>query len=447
LPLFVATASADEPGPASDGDESSAGTERLMEEVASRASLVRALEHVVSNKGAAGVDGMTVRELRASLLSEVDRVSTQLMGGFYLPQPVRRVEIPKATGGVRKLGIPTVWDRVVQQALLQALQPRWDPTFSERSFGFRPGRSAHDAVAQARAFVQSGRTWVVDLDLERFFDHVHHDRLMAALAKRIRDKRVLKLIRRFLTAGVLEDGLVSPSVEGTPQGGPLSPLLTNVVLDELDRELTSRGHAFVRYADDVTVYVRSYAAACRVLRTVSDFVVKRLRLRVNEEKSAVGRPWERELLGFTLDPGGAAHPRVGPSPFARMKARVRELTRRWRGVSAQRVVDDLRRYLTGWFGYYGIGRAPLFDGERRWPKVDAWIRRRVRCYHWVQWKTYGRRAASLRSLGINRGLAYCSANASQGPWRMSASKAVRIALNNAYLEKLGLPSLDALAKA
>jgi RNA-directed DNA polymerase len=446
LPLFAA-ASADEPGPAPDGDESSAGTERLMEEVASRANLLRALEHVVSNQGAAGVDGMTVDELRTSLLTDLDRVSAQLRCGLYLPQPVRRVEIPKATGGVRKLGIPTVWDRVVQQALLQVLQPRWDPTFSAWSFGFRPGRSAHDAIAQAREFVRGGRTWVVDLDLEKFFDHVHHDRLLAALAKRIRDKSVLKLLRRFLTAGVLEDGLVSPTTEGTPQGGPLSPLLTNVVLDELDRELTSRGHAFVRYADDVTLYVRSYAAACRVLRTVSEFLAKRLRLRVNEEKSAVGRPWERELLGFTLDPGGEAHPRVGPSPFARMKARVRELTRRWRGVYTQRVIDDLRQYLTGWFGYYGIGRPPRGEPSVSWKSLDAWIRRRVRCYQWVQWKTYRRRAEGLRSLGINRGLARSTACNSRNPWRTSASKAVLIGMNNAYLAKRGMPSLEALSKA
>jgi len=447
LALYGAQGSAGEPASAPDGDESSAGTEHLMEEVASRGNLVRALERVVSNRGAAGVDGMTVKELRASLIADVDQVSAQLLSGDYLPSPVRRVEIPKPSGGVRKLGIPTVWDRVVQQAILQILQPRLDPTFSDQSYGFRPNRSAHDAVAQAQEFVRAGKTWVVDLDLEKFFDRVHHDRLMAALAKRIRDKRLLKLLRRFLTAGVLEDGLVSPTVEGTPQGGPLSPLLTNVVLDELDRELEARGHSFVRYADDVTIYVRSYAAASRVLETVSAFLEKRLRLRVNREKSAVGRPWERTLLGFTFSRGSDASPRVGPVPFARLKTRIRELTQRSRGVSLQRVVDDVRRYLQGWFGYYGIGGWPLPGTPRSWRSFDQWVRRRIRSFRWGQWKTRKARYLGLRERGVRRFDAACAAKCPKGPWHMSRTPASNYAFQNAYLAELGLPSLEALSRA
>jgi RNA-directed DNA polymerase len=447
LPLFEEGLALGEPVSAPEGDESSVGTEELMEEVASRANLVRAVGRVVSNKGAAGVDGMTVRELRSMMLSEIDRVSGQLLGGAYFPQPVRGVEIPKGSGGVRKLGIPTVWDRVVQQALLQVLQPRWDPTFSEGSFGFRPRRSAHDAISRARHYVAGGKTWVVDLDLEKFFDHVHHDRLMARIAKRVRDRRVLKLIRRFLTAGVLEGGLVSPRTEGTPQGGPLSPLLTNLVLDELDRELEARGHAFVRYADDITIYVGSQAAARRVLFGVRRFLEKRLRLRVNGEKSAVGRPWERDLLGFTLGEDGEASPGVGPAPFGRMKARVRELTGRWRGVSLQQVLEDLRGYLTGWMEYYGWGCPPGRQGKRSsWETVDSWIRRRVRCYQWVQWKTGKRRYAGLRSLGVSAFLSACTAKSSKGPWHMSRTPALSYAMPNAHLHGAGLPSLVALSK-
>src|SRR5919109_1460458 len=316
-------------------DESSAGSEQLMEEVCGRKNCQQALARVKSNKGSAGIDGMTVEQLPAYLKQHWPTIREQLLSATYKPQPVKRVEIPKADGGMRKLGIPTVLDRFIQQAVMQVLQRRWDHTFSEHSYGFRPGRSAHQAVAKAQQYVAEGYGWVVDLDLEKFFDRINHDKLMARLARRVRDKRLLKLIRAFLRPGVMEGGLVSPIDEGTPQGGPLSPLLSNIVLDELDQELERRGLRFARYADDCNVYVRSRRAGERVMASITRFITTKLKLKVNEQKSAVARPWERKFLGFSFTANREPKRRIAPKAVLRFKAKVREVTRRTRGVNVE----------------------------------------------------------------------------------------------------------------
>jgi len=318
--------------------ESTTGTERLMEEICERINCLQALKRVKTNKGSAGVDGMTVHELPGFLKEHWPAIREQLLKGTYKPQPVKRVEIPKPDGGIRKLGIPTVLDRFIQQAIMQVLQGRWDRTFSENSYGFRPGRSAHSAVERAQQYQREGYCWVVDLDIEKFFDQVNHDKLMATIAKRVADKRTLKLIRAFLKAGVLENGLVSSGDEGTPQGGPLSPLLSNLVLDELDRELERRGHRFVRYADDANIYVRTERAGQRVMEGISRFITNKLKLKVNREKSAVARPSERKFLGFSFTGRKEPKRRIAPKAIKRFKERVRELTRRTKGVSLDRIV-------------------------------------------------------------------------------------------------------------
>jgi RNA-directed DNA polymerase len=322
--------------------------ELLMEEVCQRSNLEEALRRVRANRGSPGVDGITVNGLVEHLKQHWPAIREQLLQGTYQPQPVKRVEIPKPDGGVRKLGIPTALDRFIQQAVLQVLQKRWDPTFSPHSYGFRPRRSAHQAVAAAQGFIAEGFRFVVDLDLEKFFDRVNHDILMGRIAQRINDPRLLRLIRAFLNAGVMENGLVSPTDEGTPQGGPLSPLLSNIVLDDLDRELTRRGLRFARYADDCNIYVRSRRAGERVMHSVTRFLTTRLKLKVNERKSAVARPWERKFLGFSFTAGKAPKRRIAPKALLRFKEQVRELTRRTRGVSLDAMVTKLSRYLPNW---------------------------------------------------------------------------------------------------
>src|SRR5271165_4248711 len=363
------------------GTESLAMGEQLMEEVCERENCKQALARVKANKGSAGMDGMTVQQLPEHLKQHWPVIREQLLSGTYKPQPVKRVEIPKPDGGVRKLGIPTVLDRFIQQAVMQVLQGRWDRTFSEHSYGFRPGRSAHQAVEQAQKYIAEGYRWVVDMDLEKFFDRVNHDRLMAKIAERVGDKRMLKLIRTFLTAGVMENGLVNPVDEGTPQGGPLSPLLSNIVLDEFDRELERRGLRFARYADDSNIYVRSRRAGERVMESLTRFLTTKLRLKVNEQKSAVARPWERKFLGFSFTMNREPKRRIAPKAVLRFKEKVRELTSRTRGVSTERMAKELTLYLRGWIGYFGKCETPsvLEDLER-------WFRRRLRSAIWKQWK-------------------------------------------------------------
>jgi RNA-directed DNA polymerase len=409
-----------------------------MEEVCERENLKAALQRVQSNKGAPGIDGMTVDELAEHLKQHWTAIREQLMSGTYGPQPVKRVEIPKPDGGVRKLGIPTVLDRFVQQAVQQVLQKRWDPEFSRHSYGFRPGRSAHEAVAQAQQYIAEGHGWCVDFDLEKFFDRVNHDKLMGQVAKRVEDKRLLKLIRAFLNAGVMENGLVSYSDEGTPQGGPLSPLLSNLVLDELDRELEARGHRFVRYADDCNVYVGSERAGQRVMESVKRFITEKLKLKVNEAKSAVARPQERKFLGFSFTGGKELKRKIAPKAVERFKKRVGEITLGAKGKSMEQVVAELARYLRGWKAYYGFCETPSVLKH-----LDSWVRRRIRCAFWRQWKTGRKRFAALIRLGVSRALAAHAAGASCGPWRGSHNPALDRALSNDYLTSLGLPSLAA----
>ncbi len=347
----------------------SLGSEKLLEEVIEKGNIYRALHGVMKNRGAPGVDGVTVEELPQLLKDKWRAIEEQLLGATYRPQPVRRVEIPKPDGGVRKLGIPTVMDWLFQQALLQVLQRKYDPTFSPYSYGFRPGKNAHEAVAQAQSYIREGYAWVVDLDLEKFFDCVNHDRLMARLASDIKDKRVLKLIRGYLQSGIMDEGLVSPTVLGTPQGGPLSPLLSNIVLDELDQELTRRGHKFVRYADDENIYVKSEAAGKRVMESVTKFITRRLKLKVNEEKSAVARPSNRKFLGFTFTPKDKRR-KVAPKALKRFQEKVQTLTRRTIGKSVEQVIQTLAPYLKGWKSYFGFA-----ETTQDFKRLDSWIRR------------------------------------------------------------------------
>jgi len=416
--------------------ESLAIGEEWMEEVCERENCKQALARVKANKGSAGVDGMTVEQLPEHLKQHWPAIREQLLSGTYRPQPVRRVEIPKPDGGMRKLGIPTVLDRFVQQAVMQVLQRRWDRTFSEHSYGFRPGRSAHQAIKQAQQCMAEGYRWVVDLDLEKFFDRVNHDKLMAKLAERVSDKHLLKLIRAFLRAGVMENGLVSPVDEGTPQGGPLSPLLSNIVLDEFDREVERRGLRFARYADDCNIYVRSRRAGSRVMESLARFITMKLKLKVNAQKSAVARPWERKFLGFSFTNERAPRRRIAPKAVDRFKERVRELTGRTRGVSVERMAEDLSRYLRGWIGYFGKCETPSVL-----QRLERWIRHRLRSVVWKQWKRGTVRFAELRKRGVGKDLAAQTAGSAHGPWRLANSPALAIALPNAYFDSLGIPRL------
>jgi len=412
-----------------------------MEEVCDRHNLEVAWKRVRGNKGSPGVDGLTIDETLEYLRKHWAIIREQLLNGTYTPQPVKHVEILKPDGGIRKLGVPCVVDRVIQQALLQVLQKQWDPTFSEHSYGFRPGRSAHQAVAQAQRYIAEGYNYVVDIDLEKFFDRVNHDMLMARVAARVSDKRVLKLIRAFLNAGVMENGLVRPIDEGTPQGGPLSPLLSNLVLDELDRELSRRGHRFCRYADDCNIYVRSHRAGERVMASISRFLITKLRLKVNESKSAVARPEERKFLGFSISNDGSER-RIAPKALERFKTRVRELTRRTRGASLPEVTENLTPYLLGWRGYFGFCETP-----RVLSNLDAWIRRRLRMYLWRQWKNGRNRFNELRHRGVSKFHAAVAAGSPTGFWRMSGHPAVQQALRNRYFDSIGLPRLAAYFNA
>jgi RNA-directed DNA polymerase len=418
------------------GTESPAITAQLMEEVCGRENCKQALKRVKANKGRPGVDGMTVHDLPGYLVQHWPAIREQVLSGTYKPQPVRRVEIPKPDGGVRKLGIPTVLDRFIQQAVMQVLQGRWDRTFSDHSYGFRPGRSAHQAVEQAQQYIAEGYRWVVDLDLEKFFDRVNHDKLIAKVAERVSDQRMLKLIRAFLRAGVMENGLVSPVDEGTPQGGPLSPLLSNIMLDEFDRELERRGLRFARYADDSNIYVRSKRAGERVMGSLTAFLTTKLKLKVNQQKSAVARPWERKFLGFSFTMNREPKRRIAPKAVLRFKERVRELTRRTRGVSIERMVEELVQYLKGWLGYFGKCQTPSVLQS-----LEEWVRRRLRSVIWKQWKRGSVRFVELRKRGVGKDLAAKTAGSAHGPWRLANSPALAIALPNAYFDSLKIPRL------
>jgi RNA-directed DNA polymerase len=420
---------------ATNGNESP-GTSGLMELVCERQNLRAALRRVRKNKGSAGIDGMTVEQLRDFLVTDWPRIREDLLADRYRPKPVRRVAIPKPDGGERELGIPTVLDRFIQQALLQILQPRFDPTFSQHSYGFRPGRSAHDAVRRAKELVQQGRGWVVDIDLTKFFDRVNHDMLMGRLAKRIADKRVLRLIRGYLEAGVvLANGLLQDRQDGTPQGGPLSPLLANVFLDDVDKELEKRGHTFVRYADDLNVYVRSERAGERVMESVKRLFAKH-RLEVNESKSAVAPVTERGFLGFSMleTSTGELRIRIDATRLARFKDRVRAATRRTIGRSLRQVVNDLAVWLPGWGNYFRLTEL----SELR--SLDAWIRRRLRALRLRQWRTAKKTYRGLIALGVVTSLARRVA-ANAGRWWYAANKWSNIALPNTYFRELGLPAL------
>src|SRR3954454_15298351 len=413
-----------------------------MERIVARDNLRKALAQVRRNKGAPGVDVMSVDDLAAHLKDHWPAIRDQLLHGTYRPQPVRRVEIPKATGGTRALGVLTVLDRFIQQAVLQVLQAEWDPTFAEASFGFRPGRSAHQAVRRAQEYIGAGYRIVADLDLEKFFDRVNHDVLMGLVAQRVSDKPLLRLIRGYLTAGVLADGLVGPTDEGVPQGGPLSPLLSNLMLDVLDQELERRGHHFVRYADDCNIYVRSQRAGERVMASVTRLLARRLKLTVNTEKSAVAPPSRRKFLGFSFTSGREPRRRIAPLAIHRFKARVRELTRRTSGRALAQIVEKLAAYLIGWRGYFGFFETPSVLRS-----LDEWIRRRLRAVAWQHWKRGRTRFAELRRRGVGRDLAAQTAGSPHGPWRLANIPAFTIAMPIAYFSSLGLRSVAELRPA
>ena len=403
--------------------------EDLMEQVVSPENATSAWKAVKRNNGAPGIDGMTVSELRDHVRKHWETIRGKLLAGTYKPSPVRRVEIPKPDGGVRLLGIPTVLDRWVQQMLLQAMQPIFDPAFSPHSYGFRPGRSAHDAVREAQTYVREGKNWVVDIDIAKFFDHVNHDILMTRIARVIRDKRVLKLLGRYLRGGVMIEGVVQASEEGTPQGGPISPLLANIYLDALDQELEKRGLAFCRYADDCNVFVSSERAAERVLPGVTEWIKKHLRLEVNASKSGAGRPWERKFLGFMINPEGKIE--AAPKSVERFKTKVRELWRSCQSQSSTKLRDRWSAYVRGWWGYYRLA-----EDRRNILRLEGWIRRHIRKCFWERWHNGRGRLRKLRSLGLS-GRMLKVALSSRGAWRIAASPSLQAALSNKVLRRWG----------
>ncbi|SFA54882.1 group II intron reverse transcriptase/maturase [Anoxybacillus pushchinoensis] len=409
----------------------------ILNQILSRENMLLALKRVEQNKGSHGVDQMPVQNLRTHIVENWQSIKEAILKGTYEPMPVRRVEIPKPDGGVRLLGIPTVTDRLIQQAIAQVLSKIYDPMFSEHSYGFRPNRSAHDAVRKAQGYIKEGYRWVVDIDLEKFFDQVNHDRLMSTLAKRIHDKPLLKLIRKYLQSGVMIHGVVSSTEKGTPQGGPLSPLLSNIVLDELDKELEKRGHQFVRYADDCNIYVKSKRAGERTMASVQRFIERKLRLKVNEKKSAVDRPWKRKFLGFSFIDAEEPKIRVAEESLKRMKKKVREITSRKMPYSMEYRIQKLNQYLFGWCGYFALA-----DTKSIFRKMDGWIRRRLRMCLWKSWKTPKTRIRNLIKLGVPSWKAYEWGNSRKGYWRISNSPILHRTLGNSYWNDQGLKSLQ-----
>jgi RNA-directed DNA polymerase len=401
--------------------------EDLMKEVVTQDNATAAWRAVKRNRGAPGIDGMTTEQLRDHVRKHWETIRAKLLAGTYVPSPVRRVEIPKPNGGVRLLGIPTVLDRWIQQMLLQVLQAIFDPTFSAHSFGFRPGKSAHDAVRAAQSCVQAGKDWVVDMDITKFFDRVNHDLLMNRIGQTIRDKRVLRLVGRYLRAGVMIEGVVQASEEGTPQGGPLSPLLANIYLDVLDQELERRGLAFSRYADDCNIYVRSERSAERVLASLTDWISQHLRLEVNAAKSGTGRPWERKFLGFRINLEGKIE--TAPQSVERLKTKVRELWRSRQSRTSVELRDAWRAYVRGWWAYYGLA-----EDRRNIFGLEGWIRRHIRACFWQRWDNWRGRSRKLRRLGLS-GRLLKVAHSSKGAWRIAASPSLQTALRNAVLRR------------
>ncbi|MFY0521602.1 MULTISPECIES: group II intron reverse transcriptase/maturase [Bacillaceae] len=409
----------------------------MLNQILARPNMIQALKRVEANKGSQGVDMMPVQTLRQHILENWESIKAQILAGTYEPQPVLRVEIPKPDGGVRLLGIPTVTDRLIQQAISQILSKEYDQTFSDNSYGFRPNRSAHDAVRKAKGYMKEGYRWVVDMDLEKFFDKVNHDRLMATLAKRIHDKSLLKLIRKYLQAGVMINGVISSTDEGTPQGGPLSPLLSNIVLDELDKELEKRGHKFVRYADDCNIYVKSKRAGERTMASVQRFIERKLRLKVNETKSAVDRPWNRKFLGFSFTKNKEPKVRIAKTSLERMKKKIREITSRKKPFSMEYRIEKLNQYLIGWCGYFALADTPsIFN------RLDSWIKRRLRMCLWKNWKKPRTRVRNLIRLKVPYGKAYEWGNTRKGYWRISKSPILHRTLGNSYWNGQGLKSLQ-----
>ncbi|MEK4283283.1 group II intron reverse transcriptase/maturase [Ureibacillus sp. FSL K6-0165] len=410
----------------------------LLNQILSRENMLQALKRVEQNKGSHGVDMMPVQNLRQHIVENWLSIKEAILKGTYEPMPVRRVEIPKPDGGVRLLGIPTVTDRLIQQAIAQVLSKVYDPTFSENSYGFRPNRSAHDAVRKAKEYIRDGHRWVVDMDLEKFFDKVNHDRLMGTLAKRIQDKPLLKLIRKYLQSGVMINGVVSSTLEGTPQGGPLSPLLSNIVLDELDKELERRGHKFVRYADDCNIYVKSKRAGLRTMASIQRFIEGKLRLKVNEKKSAVDRPWKRKFLGFSFTYHKEPKVRIAKESLKRMKNKVREITSRKMPYPMEYRIQKLNQYLVGWSGYFALA-----DTKSIFLELDKWIRRRLRMCLWKNWKKPKTKIRNLIQLGVPQWQAYEWGNTRKSYWRISNSPILHRTLGNSYWRNQGLESLEA----
>ena len=410
---------------------------KMLEQLLSRENLLQALKRVEANKGSHGVDGMSVKSLREHIVQNWQTLRQAIEEGTYEPSPVRRVEIPKpGGGGVRLLGIPTVTDRMIQQAIAQVLTPLFDPEFSEHSYGFRPKRRGHDAVREARAFMKEGYRFVVDLDLEKFFDRVNHDRLMMKISEKVKDKKVLQLIRKYLQSGVMENGLVKPTTEGAPQGGPLSPLLSNIVLDELDKELEKRGHRFVRYADDCNIYVKTLRAGERVKASITGFIETRLKLKVNQTKSAVDRPWRRKFLGFSFSSDKEPKVRIAKQSLQKAKARIREITSRKKAMRMEERIQELNGYLMGWHGYFSLADTPS-----AFKAIDMWIRRRLRMCLWKQWKNPRTKVKRLISLGVPKDKAYEWGNTRKGYWRIAGSPILQRALSNQYWESNGLKSV------
>lgn len=408
----------------------------MMEKLLSRENLILALKRVERNKGSHGVDNMSVKDLREHITQNWQQIRSSIADGTYQPSPVRRVEIPKPNGGVRMLGIPTVTDRLIQQAIAQVLNPLYDPEFSENSYGFRPKRKGHDAVRKAKIYMQEGYRWVVDLDLEKFFDKVNHDKLMALLAKKVRDKNMLKLIRRYLQSGVMINGVVVVTEEGTPQGGPLSPLLSNIILDELDKELEKRGHKFVRYADDCNIYVMTKKAGERVKASITRFIEDRLKLKVNQEKSAVDRPWRRKFLGFSFTSNKEPKIRISNQSLKRVKARIKEITSRNKPISIGKRIQELNKYITGWCGYYALA-----DTQTPFKQLEEWARRRLRMCMWKQWKKPRTRVKCLVALGAPKAKAILCGNSRRGYWHMAGSPTLQKTLTNQYWLEQGLKSI------